>query len=270
MLVVMSQPASGPLGDLLRHWRTLRSMSQQDVALAAGISTRHLSFVETGRAQPSREMVGLLAGALGMPSREWNLLLQAAGYAPVHSTTPLAAPEMGQMREALRLILRRQEPFGAVVVDRQWDILMINDSMRRFLFALGQASVAPSFEVAPAPRCNWLKTLLGPGIVRTLIANWAEVAEALVARLKRELWIDPEQEALYREVSGYPGVPEPSLRLLADPLLLIPVRLRLGKREVRLFSTVSSLGTARDVTLQELKIDTFHPFDAETERTLLA
>jgi transcriptional regulator with XRE-family HTH domain len=243
-------------------------MSQQDVALAAGISTRHLSFVETGRAQPSREMVALLAGALGMPSRERNSLLLAAGFAPVHSTTALEAPEMGQMREALRLILRRQEPFGAVVIDRQWDIMMTNDAMRRFLFAVGETAVPPSFEVSVPPRRNWLRILLAPGNVRTLIANWADVAEALLARLKRELWSDPEREALYHEVSHYPGVPEPSLRILADPLLLIPVRLRLGEREVRLFSTVSSLGTAQDITLQELKIDTFHPFDAEAQRAL--
>jgi transcriptional regulator with XRE-family HTH domain len=245
-------------------------MSQQDVALAAGISTRHMSFVETGRSQPSREMVALLAGALGMPSRERNLLLQAAGYAPVHTTTAFDSPEMGQIREALRLMLRRQEPFGAVVMDRQYDILMLNDSLRRFLFAVGQATVPPSFEVSAAPRLNWLRILLGPGLVRTVVANWTEVAETLLARLKRELWIDPEREALYRELSQYPGVPEPSLRALADPLLLIPVRLRLGKHEVRLFSCVSSLGTPRDVTLQELKIDTFHPFDAEAQRAVSA
>jgi hypothetical protein len=175
---------------------------------------------------------------------------------------------MGQMREALRLVLRRQEPFGAVVIDRHWDIFMVNDAMRRFLFAVGQTSVPPAFEVSPAPRGNWLRTLLAPGQIRTVIANWDEVAEVLLARLKRELWSDPEREALYREVSGYPGVREPSLRVLADPLLLIPVRLRVGKSEVRLFSTVSSLGTAQDITLQELKIDTFHPFDAEAERAL--
>jgi transcriptional regulator with XRE-family HTH domain len=236
-------------------------VSQHEVALAAGISARHLSFVETGRAQPSREVVALLAGALGMPSRERNQLLQAAGYAPVHSTTPLEANEMGQMRDALRLVLRRQEPYGAVVIDRQWDILMVNEAMRRFLRAVGETKAPPPFQVAPPPRGNWLRILLAPGPVRTLIANWPDVAAALLARLKRELWSDPEREALYRDLAGYPGVPVPGARLLADPLLLIPVRLRLGEREVQLFSTVSALGTAQDITLQELKIDTFHPLE---------
>jgi transcriptional regulator with XRE-family HTH domain len=239
-------------------------MSQHDVALAAGISTRHMSFVETGRAQPSREVVGLIAGALGVPSRERNLIFKAAGYAPIHSSTPLDAPEMCAMQTALKLMLRRQEPFGGVVFDRQWDVVMVNEAMRRFLLAAGQKSPAP-YEMARPPLVNWLKVLLAPGIVRALIVNWREVAEAVLARLQRELWSDPEREPLFREVLAYDGVPEPSLRLVSEPVLLIPVRLRLGDREVRLFSTVSSLGTAQDVTLQELKIDCFHPFDAEAE-----
>jgi transcriptional regulator with XRE-family HTH domain len=256
-----------PFGDLLRHWRSLRSMSQQDVALAAGISARHLSFVETGRAQPSREVVSLIAGALGIPARERNLLFQVAGYAPIHSSTPLDAPEMSAVQTALKSMLRRQEPFGAVVIDRQWDVVMVNGAMGRFLAAAGHRPPA-AFELARPPRGNWLKALLAPGAIRDLIINWTEVAEAVVTRLRRELWSDPEREPLWREIASYPGVPEPNLRLASEPVLLIPVRLRLGGREVRLFSTVSSLGTAQDITLQELKIDCFHPFDAEAERTM--
>jgi transcriptional regulator with XRE-family HTH domain len=259
--------SAAPLGELLRHWRSLRNMSQQDVALAAGISTRHMSFVETGRAQPSREVVSLIAGALGVPPRERNLLFQVAGYAPQCSSTPLEAPEMGAMRTALQLMLRRQEPFGAVVLDRRWDVVMVNQAMQRFLAAAGHAAPTP-FELARPPLINWLKALLAPSVIRTLIGNWPEVAEAVLARLKRELWSDPERESLYRELAAYPDVPEPSLRLASEPVLLIPVQLRLGRREIRLFSTVSSLGTAQDVTLQELKIDCFHPFDAEAEAAL--
>jgi transcriptional regulator with XRE-family HTH domain len=258
----MTQPMTAPLSDLLRHWRSLRRMSQYDLALAAGISARHMSFVETGRSQPSRDVVWFLAGALGMPARERNLLLQAAGYAPDHSVTSLESPEMGEVREALRLVLRRQEPFGAIVLDRHWDILMANEAMRRFVLAAGQ-NAPMAYELSGPPRTNWLRTLLAPGPVRTVIANWREVAEAVLVRVRRELWSDPEREALYREVTAYPDVPKPGPRLLAEPLLLIPVRLRLGQHEVRLFGTLGSLGTAQDVTLQELKIEAFHPFDAE-------
>jgi transcriptional regulator with XRE-family HTH domain len=237
-------------------------MSQHDVALAAGISTRHMSFVETGRSQPSRETVGLLAGALGIPPRERNLLFKVAGYAPICSDTPMDAPAMGVVQTALRLMLRRQEPFGAVVLDRQWDVVMVNTAMQRFLVAAGQ-SPPVAYELA-RPGCNWLKVLLGPGPIRKLVVNWSDMAEAVLARLQRELWSDPEREPLLSELKAFPGMPTPSLRLASEPVLLIPVCLRLGKQEVRLFSTVSSLGTAQDLTLQELKIDCFHPFDAES------
>jgi hypothetical protein len=236
-------------------------MSQHDVALAAGISPRHMSFIETGRAQPSREVLSVVSLALGIPSRERNLVLQAAGYAPMYPSTRFDAPEMSAAQTALKLMLRRQEPFGAVVIDRQWDILMVNQAMHRFLAAAGQKKMPAPYQIARTARSNWLKTLLAPGAIRALLINWSEVAEALLLRANRELWTDPEREPLLREVSTYPGVPTPSPLRMNDPVLLIPIRLRLGKKELRLFSTVSSLGTAQDVTLQELKIDTFHPLD---------
>ncbi len=256
----------GSLGSLLRHWRSVRRLSQQEVALTANISARHLSFIETGRAQPSRDMVLLVGDVLGVPARERNALLQAAGYAPMHSAIELDAEEMSEMRRALRLVLKRQEPFGAVVIDRRWDILMFNEGLRQFLIALGEATPPVAYTVTKTPRANWLRILLAPGRVRTRIANWAEVALAILGRVQREVWNDPEQQALLRELQSYPGLPQPART--GAPVLLIPVRLRMGDRELSLFSTISSLGTAQDITLQELKIDTFHPLDAEAEKLL--
>jgi transcriptional regulator with XRE-family HTH domain len=231
-------------GSLLRHWRLLRGLSQQELALAAEISPRHVSFLETGRARPSAEMVGLLCTALRVPPRERNALLQAAGFAPQHRAVDLGEPSMAETRLALQLILKRNEPYGAVVIDRRWDILMANESFARFLAAVDHPVAA--YEVTAAPRRNWLRVLFAPGKVRAVIANWPEVAAAVRARVARE---DPELAAEL----GEPLPPPP-----ADTLL-IPVRMRLGEHELRLISTVSSLGTALDVALQELKIDAFHP-----------
>jgi transcriptional regulator with XRE-family HTH domain len=237
-------------GALLRRYRAMRGLTQEQLALAANVSTRHLSFVETGRARPSGEMVGLLASALGLTGRERNALLQAAGFAPVLQETELGDPSMAEMRLALRLILERQEPFGAVVFDRRWDILMVNKAFRRFV--RDDALPAP-YSVASAPRVNWLRALLEPGPLRERILNWPEVTRAVQARVRRE---DP---------GLLPGAqPEAA----SEGGLIIPIRLRLGAREMRLFSTVTSLGTAQDITLQELRIDSFHSFDEETARVL--
>jgi transcriptional regulator with XRE-family HTH domain len=221
-------------------------MSQQSLATAAAISTRHLSFVETGRAQPSAEVMSLLCSALHVPPRERNALLQAAGFAPRRRGTDLTDPALAEMRHALELILKRQEPFVAVVLDGRWDIVMVNRAFAGFLAALDH-TVTP-YAVTAAPRLNWLRLLFEPGEIRRVIVNWAEVAGAIRLRVARE---DPE---LARTLGA--GIPAPE-----GDGLVVPVRLRLGQKELRLFSTVSSLGTALDVTLQELKIDSFHPFE---------
>jgi transcriptional regulator with XRE-family HTH domain len=233
-----------PWSALLRYWRTTRGMSQQELAEAAEISARHLSFLETGRAQPSVEMVGLLCTALRVPPRERNALLQAAGFAPIRHGVALSEPAMAEMRQALLLILKRQEPFGAVVVDGNWDIVMVNQAFAGFLALVGHALVP---YVVSESRLNWLRVLFAPGKIRDVIVNWPEVAAAVCLRVARE---DPE---LARELGA--GLPPPE-----GDALVIPVRLRIHDRELRLFSTVSSLGTALDATLQELKIDAFHPF----------
>ena len=164
-----------PFGRILRQWRGARHMSQLALATEAGISTRHLSFLETGRAQPSREMVQLLAGMLDVPLGERNALLVSAGYAPVYGDRPLGAPELEPVRRALQFILRQQEPFPALVVDGQWNIVMSNDASRR---------IFQQFRGA-AESANVMRTVFDPRGLRAFIVNWEEVAECLMHSIHR-------------------------------------------------------------------------------------
>jgi len=170
--------ATRHVGELLRHWRTARRLSQLDLALEAGISSRHLSYVETGRAERSREMVLRLAVALQVPLGERNALLLAGGYAPVYRQTGLDALEMGQARSAVEFILAQQEPYPAIVVDRLWNILMTNGGTKRF-FALFPESHPPGTP-------NAMRTLLHPAGLRPYIENWEDLAARLLQRLHRE------------------------------------------------------------------------------------
>jgi transcriptional regulator with XRE-family HTH domain len=257
---------ANPFGQLLQRWRRVRGKSQLDLAMAADVSPRHVSFVETGRSTPSRPMVMMLASALDVPLRERNALLVAAGYAPVYRETRLDAPELEPARRALELILRHQEPYPAVVMNRRWDIVTANDAARGFFsFLLGDAGPAP----AGPP--NVLRLMFDPRGLRPHVTNWEEVAEALVQRVHREAVggvADDETSALLREILAYPGVPtrwrspDPTLPLAP----FVPVSFRKQDVSARYFSAVTTLGTPQDVTLQELRVECFYPADAETER----
>ena len=249
------------VGELLRHWRKTRRMSQLDLALEAGSSARHLSFVETGRANPSREMLLSLATALDVPLRERNVLLQAAGFASVYRETGLDEPGMAQMRTALSLIIRQHEPFPAVVLDRRWNILMTNGPYARFL----QTMLGERWD----PRGNALRNLFAPGGVRQFMVNWRDVAAAVLGRAQREAAMsrDPQALALLEEILGYPDVAELARDAGAVGQLLIPLEVTLGPgRRARLFTTIATLGTPVDITLQELRIESFHAADEETDR----
>src|SRR5262245_25808301 len=179
MSQVQAEPGRAPVGALLQHWRKQRHLSQLALATEAEISPRHLCFIETGRAKPSREMVLLLASALDVPLRERNALLLAAGFAPVYAESGLDAPELVAVRSALDAILRQQEPFPAVVMNRHWDIVSTNRAAPRFFgFLLGAQ--------AAAPRLNVLRMMLGPDGLRPYVANWDAVAQMLVRRVHRE------------------------------------------------------------------------------------
>ncbi len=252
------------VGSLLKQWRGARRLSQLALASEADVSIRHLSFVETGRSNPSRQMVLKLAEVLDVPLRERNTLLLSAGFAPEYRESGLEEPELAAVRQALDTILLQQEPFPALVMDRSWDIRRTNAAARRF-FALLQDG---STQEPPGPP-NVLRRMFHPDGVRRHVTNWQEVAEALVRRVRREAvggLIDERAQVILAEVLDYPGVPR-SLRSLdaTQPLLpIVPIRYAFGDRRFEYFSTVTTLGTPQDVTLQELRIECFFPANAET------
>jgi transcriptional regulator with XRE-family HTH domain len=259
------------VGSLLREWRGRRRMSQLALAATADVSPRHVSFIETGRSEPSRDMVLTLARALDVPLRERNAMLTAAGYAPTYRETSLDAPEMADMRRALELMLRQAEPFLAVAVDRRWDVLACNRAFAGMLTLFGGAAprVEPYRLLLP-PRLNSLKLLFGP--FRPVIANWDEVASCALERARRESVLDRDwarrqvvEECVAAAPAGWRAAP-----MDGAGHLVVPVHFSLPGLETRLFCTISSLGTAQDITLQELRVETFHPADAESERQLRA
>jgi transcriptional regulator with XRE-family HTH domain len=255
----------GNFGALLRRWRVIRRLSQLNLALDAEISTRHLSCLETGRAQPSREMVLRLAEALQVPLRERNALLLAGAYAPIYRQTRLDTMELEGAREALDLLMSHQEPYPAFVVDRYWNTLRMNDGTKRFLgLFLGSDGFALG---------NPVRLVFHPQGLRPFIQNWENVAARLMRRVHREAAANPcdeKMKALLDELLSYPGVPA-RWRLLdfdgtAPPFLTIDY---LWKRStLRLFSMITTFGTAQDIALQELRIESFFPADETTRAAL--
>ncbi len=188
----MAVVKTNTFGDLLRSCWLTRRASQLELGMEAGVSARHISFIETGRANPSQEMVIILATVLDVPLRERNLLLHAAGYAPLYSETSLDDPQMAQVRRALELILENQEPFGAVVFDRHWDVVMVNAAYVRFTsLLLGSNHIAPApLRVISPPRPNLLHMLFDPAGWRPFITNWDVVARSLISRVHREIVLE--------------------------------------------------------------------------------
>lgn len=253
----------GGAGELLREWRNRRRMSQLDLALEAGVSARHLSFVETGRAQPSREMVLMLAEHLQVPLREQNALLLAAGYAPAFSETSLDRDQMRPVRRALDAILTGHEPYPAVIVDREWELVASNAPAGGLLVGVSEALLAPPL--------NALRITLHPEGLAPRILNFREWSDHLLTRLHRQALLsqDPALAALERELLGYPGVQAASGVAEPAEMLFVPLRLRLPSGvELSLFSTLATFGTALDITLEELSIESFFPADESTDSYL--
>jgi|SRR5262245_26429536 len=252
------------LGQLLRDWRAARGMSQLDLAMHAGFSARHVSFIETGRTQPSRQALLVLAEALEVPLRERNRLLEAGGFAHVYRQTPLVAEEMRHVRGVLQFILDRHMPYAAVVLDRYSNCLMGNRASGPFLAAVVDGSLLTE----PA---NFLRLAFHPLGARRHIVNWDEVARHLLNRAQRELGSAGDDEiavALLNELRGYTGDAvehRPSASFTAGDLLL-PIHIRTNEIELRVFSTIMTLGTPKDVTLQELRVETFFPADEASEK----
>jgi transcriptional regulator with XRE-family HTH domain len=252
------------VGALLRGWRQRRSLSQLELALNAAVSSRHVSFLETGRARPSREMLLHLAEHLEVPLRERNGLLLAAGYAPQYVERGLDQPEMTPVRDALERFLRAHEPYPALVLDRHYNLVSANDAV-----AVLTAGVAPELLAPPA---NALRITLHPSGMAPRINNLEEWSAHLLHRLRRQASVtgDPALEHLYEELTTYPGVSsEPPLDESTGADILLALRLADGERELAFFSTVSTFGTAVDITLAELSIEAFYPANATTATRLL-
>jgi transcriptional regulator with XRE-family HTH domain len=255
-----SLPSETAVGALLRHWRTTRRLSQLELSLGAGVSSRHLSYVETGRSRPSRDMVVRLADVLDIPLRDRNALLVAAGYAPRYVETGLAAPEMAQMRNAIDLILRHQEPYPAFVLDRHWNIRLTNEAAARCTrFLLG----------ADPTESNMIRLLLRPDGLRSMLVNWLETAGDLIRHLHTQIAASPSDtpaKELLAEVLAYPGMPaEWRTREIGAPTTpLLTTIFRKDDVELRFFATITTFGTPHNVTLDELHIECSFPADDAT------
>lgn len=253
---------SASFGQILREWRERRRLTQLDLSVAADVSTRHLSFLETGRSNPSRTMVLGLAEQLEIPLRERNALLTAAGFAPVFPQRSLDAPEMRAVREAIDQILRGHEPNPAIAVDRYWNILAMNSTATLFVDGVDRELLGP-----PA---NAYRLSLHPRGMAPRIVNLAELAHHLLARLRHDVSVsaDPDLAAILNEVGSYPTVRSLPRRPVDPRAVVVPVRLRHPQGELALFTTMTTFGTPVDVTVDELALETFFPADEKTAQHL--
>lgn len=260
-------PRQQSFASLLRWWRQHRGLSQLDLAGHAGISQRHLSFLELGRASPSPDMVTRLAAALGVPLRQHNTLLLSAGFAPVWRQTDFAAPELAEIRSALDFMMAQQEPFPAFAVDRHWNLLQCNSGAIRLVeFLLGP--------LPPDTPVNLADALVAPDVLRPFLVNWADVVRYFIRSVEADAVADgtAETAALLERLLAYDGVRSaikaPAAELAMTPVL--PMQFRKGETTLRLFTTIATLGTPQDITLQELRIECFFPMDDDANRTLRA
>ena len=269
----MSTPSASPaappdlFGPMLRTWRRRRGASQLSLALQSGVSQRHVSFLESGRAKPSREMVVQLSTALDVPLRQRNAMLLAAGFAPVYRESNLAAPELAPVRQAIDRMLKQQEPYPAVVIDRLWNLLEGNDAAQAFTLFLFEGPPPPS---PPGKAPNLLRWILDPKALRSRIANWEEVARYLVSTTYAEILAaggEPKALAFIEEIMAYPDVPASfrKLRFEDRPAPMLTVDYLVGGKALSVFTTFATLGTPQDITLQEVRIECFFPADERSD-----
>jgi transcriptional regulator with XRE-family HTH domain len=254
-------------GELLRAWRTKRRLSQLEVALTAGVSARHLSFIETGRANASAELLVALAEVLDLPLRERNALLLAAGFAPRYPETQLDAPGLAAMRDAITRVLDAHDPYPGLALDRQWNVVVANGAARRLL------ALVPD-DLLALPH-NVFRLGLHPRGIAAHTANFDDWGRYLLRTLQRlaDESSEPASAALLAEVRAYPNV----RALLARPApatrgneLIVPCVLEVDGRHLSLFTTLATFGSPRDVTLAELTVELFYPSDAATAAALRA
>lgn len=259
-MTTVTAPAR-PVGQLLRDWRQRRRLSQFELSLQAEISTRHLSFVETGRSRPTPEMILKLTEHLDVPLRERNQLLLAGGYAPAYPQHGLDAPELASVREALRLVLRGHEPHPALVINRWWEVMDANAAV-----AVITAGCAPELL---APPVNVLRLSLHPDGMASRILNLAQWRGHLLEQVRRraEQTGDARLVELHEELRGYPGGAE---TVPPSTSVVLPLRLQHETGELSFFSIAATVETAADVTVAELVIESFYPADLDTAQRLRA
>ncbi|MEI7871587.1 MAG: helix-turn-helix transcriptional regulator [Alphaproteobacteria bacterium] len=254
-------------GPMLRTWRRRRGASQLSLALQSGVSQRHVSFLESGRAKPSREMVVQLSSALDVPLRQRNAMLLAAGFAPVYRESSLIAPELAPVRRAIDHMLKQQEPYPAVVIDRLWNLLQANEAASAFTVFLFEGPPPPP-PSGKAP--NLLRWILDPKALRSKISNWEEVARHLVSTTYAEILAaggEPKALAFIEEIMAYPDVPASfrKLRFEERPAPMLTVDYLVGGKALSVFTTIATLGTPQDITLQEVRIECFFPADDRSD-----
>lgn len=258
--------ARASVGELIRDWRSRRRRSQMDLALDVGVSTRHLSFVETGRSRPSPELVLALAHHLDVPLRERNTLLLAAGYAPRFSQTPIDDPSMQRVRAGMQRMLDAHDPYPGVVIDRQWNVVLSN-----------RAAAALTEGVDPSlldPQMNVYRLCLHPDGLANRTTNFVEWAAYLLQQLRRSITLsgDPTLQAILDDVMTYPNVariaPLADIAAWDEPPLLVPFRFQTPLGEVSLFTTITTFGTPMDVTIDEIAVELFFPADDASDALL--
>jgi transcriptional regulator with XRE-family HTH domain len=264
-----------PFGSLLKAWRAARRYSQLELASETQVSQRHLSFLESGRANPSRDMVLHLAQVLRVPLRERNDLLVAAGFAPLYPERALDDTGMAAIRQALETTLRHHEPFPALVVDRQWNIVLHNAAVDRLIGLLGEPARVWK-KVDPAGGRNLMRLTLHPKGLQPLVVDWPGTATALLMRLQAEVQANPANAGLQELLAGLralPGVPSTGHTAGAQSTMQVPVltlKLRQGNATLEFFSMICTFGTALDLTADELRLELLFPSDDITAQFLLA
>jgi transcriptional regulator with XRE-family HTH domain len=256
----------GGFPGLLKHWRGLRRLSQLGLATEAGISARHLCFLETGRSAPSREMVVLLARVLGLPLAEQNALLVAAGFAPLYAARDLGAPELAPARQALDIMLAHQEPYPALVLDESWGVRLRNSAAARLFGAL-----RPLYDMPQELAVNALHSLCHPGGMRRFMTGGEDFIAAFLQMLQREanLGLNAAAARLRADLLAYPGIADligaedAAAQAGVSPMAVL--RLKVGVNEIAFFVTLTQFAMPRDVTLQQVKIEFFFPADDATQ-----
>jgi len=263
----MESMETGGFNALFRDWRQFRRISQLDLALAANVSQRHVSWLETGRSRPSRDMVLRLAEALDIPLRERNALLQSAGFAAVYSESSLGDPVMAPVEHALRQVLSHHEPLPAFVVDREWNVRMDNSAGRMLLSVAGDPDEQMA-ELGEAGEVNLALLTLHPQGLRRYITNWSEAAPHFVRRLRQEAAAsgDHRLQEKILAITELADLADDAIPLGESLLPVLPLEVDLNGIVLSLFSVISTFGTPQDVTTDELRVEAFYPTDAATEQ----